>query len=107
MVDFDPAQGAEIQKIRPALILQNDIGNRFSPITIIAAITVYGGEQLYPTEIVVRSSEGGMEKDSVILLNQVRSIDKTRLVRRLGVVREETMMLVERATEISLGLIGS
>lgn len=105
LVNFDPTVGAEIQKTRPALILQNDIANRHSPITVVAAITSQFEEPLYPTEVVVSMPEGGLSVDSVVLLNQIRSIDKRRLVRRLGAVRPGTMEQVDRALQISLGLV--
>ena len=89
VVSFDPTLGAEIQKTRPALVLQNDIANRFSPITIVAAITSQFDSKLYPTEVLITAREGGLERDSVVLLNQVRSIDRQRLVRRLGRVTAE------------------
>ena len=76
--------GAEIQKTRPALVVQNDIANRFSPITIVAAITSRFDASLYPTEVGIRPPEGGLDTDSVVLLNQIRSIDRQRLIRRLG-----------------------
>ena len=102
---FDPTLGAEIRKTRPALILQNDLANRYSPITIVAAITSQFEEPLYPAEVLVRASEGGLTSDSVILTNQIRSLDKRRLLRRLGAVKRETMMKVDRAIAISLGLV--
>lgn len=105
LVNFDPTVGAEIQKTRPALILQNDIANRHSPITVVAAITSQFEEPLYPTEVIVSMPEGGLSVDSVVLLNQIRSIDKRRLVRRLGAVRPDTMEQVDRALQISLGLL--
>lgn len=105
VVSFDPTLGAEIQKTRPALVLQNDIANRFSPITIVAAITSRADARLYPTEVPIDAPEGGLERDSVVLLNQLRSIDRQRLVRRLGRLSPETMLHVERALVISLGLI--
>jgi len=105
LVNFDPTIGAEIQKTRPALILQNDIANRHSPITVVAAITSQFDEPLYPTEVIVSMPEGGLSVDSVVLLNQIRSIDKRRLVRRLGAVRPDTMEQVDRALQISLGLV--
>jgi len=105
LVNFDPTLGAEITKTRPALILQNDIANRYSPITIVAAITSRFDDQLYPTEVLVRSREGGLTTDSVVLLSQVRSIDKRRLVRSLGAVSSKTMEQVNRALLISLALI--
>ena len=104
-VAFDPTLGAEIRKTRPALILQNDIANRSSPITIVAAITSKFDEELYPTEVLVRVPEGGLDADSVVLLNQIRSVDRRRLMRRVGRLRPETMRLVDRALVLSLGLI--
>jgi len=105
VVGFDPTLGAEIQKTRSALVLQNDIANRFSPITIVAAITSPSDAKLYPTEVLIEAPEAGLERDSVVLLNQVRSIDRQRIVRRLGRVSAETMRHVERALAISLGLV--
>ncbi|OFW34711.1 MAG: PemK family transcriptional regulator [Acidobacteria bacterium RIFCSPLOWO2_12_FULL_60_22] len=105
LVHFDPTLGAEIQKTRPALILQNDIANRHSPITIVAAITSQFEAPLYPTEVLVAAPEGGLTADSVILANQIRSIDRHRLARRLGAVRRETLVRVDRAIAISLGLV--
>jgi len=86
--------------------LQNDIANRQSPITIVAAISSKIDEPLYPTEVLVRAPEGGLATDSVVLLNQLRSIDKQRLVRRLGALRLPTMRQVDCAVQISLGLAG-
>jgi mRNA interferase MazF len=105
LVNFEPVIGAEIRKTRPALILQNDIANRHSPLTIVAAITSQFEEPLYPTEVLLKAGEGGTTKDSVILLNQIRSVDKRRLVRRLGTIRPESMRRVDRSLQISLGLI--
>src|SRR5256712_12820049 len=104
-VAFDPTLGAEIRKTRPALILQNDIANRSSPITIVAAITSKFDEELYPTEVLVRAPEGGLHTDSVVLLNQIRSVDRRRLPPRGGRLMPETMRLVDRALVLSLGLI--
>src|SRR5512134_1149164 len=80
LVSFDPTVGAEIKKTRPALVIQNDIGNRYSPITIVAAITSKFDEELYPTEVLVTPPEGGLRDPSVVSLNQIRSVDKQRLV---------------------------
>ncbi len=104
LVGFDPAIGAEIQKARPALIVQNDVANRWSPITIVAAITSQFGDRLYPTEVLFEPPEGGLSLPSVALLNQVRSIDKRRLLKKLGAVRPATMDRVERALRISFDL---
>jgi mRNA interferase MazF len=105
LVNFDPTLGAEIKKTRPALILQNDIANRHSPITIVAAITSQFDEPLYPTEVLIRATEGGLTVDSVVLLNQIRSLDKQRLVRRLGVIKPATIERVEQALLISFSLV--
>ena len=105
LVNFDPTLGAEIQKTRPALTLQNDIANRHSPITIVAAISSKFEEPLYPTEVLISAPEDGLSVDSVALLNQIRSIDKSRLVRRLGAIRPSTIEHVERSLQISLGLV--
>jgi mRNA interferase MazF len=105
LVSFDPTVGAEIQKSRPALVIQNDIANRHSPITIVAAISSRIDDGLYPSDVVVRAREGGLAKDSVVLLNQIRSIDKRRLVRRLGRLASSTMTAVDRALAISVGLV--
>ncbi len=105
LVAFDPTLGAEIRKTRPALILQNNTANRASPITIVAAITTKFDQELYPTEVLVQPPEGGLAADSVVLLNQIRSVDRRRLVRRIGRLMPETMHLVDGALMISLGLI--
>lgn len=105
MISFDPTVGAEIRKTRPGLILQNDVANRCSPITIVAAITSQFEEPLYPTEVLIKARGGGLRTEGVVLLNQIRSVDKRRLVRRLGRLEAETMERVGRALRISLGLI--
>ena len=105
LVAFDPTIGAEIRKRRPALVVQNDIDNRHSPITIVAAITSRIDDKQYPTEVSVHPQEGGLTKQSVVLLNQIRSVDRRRLVGRLGRLRPETMARVDRALQISLGLV--
>ena len=105
LVNFDPTIGAEVKKTRPAVVIQNDIGNRWSPITIVAAMTSKFEDPLYPTEVLVRASEGGLEVDSVVLLNQIRSVDQARLVRRLGTLKAQTVKEVDRALLLSLGLV--
>jgi mRNA interferase MazF len=85
--------------------LQNDVANRFSPITIVAAITSQVEPDLYPTEVLLKAAEGGLKVDSVVLLNQIRSIDRQRLIRRLGRLSRETMLKVDRALVLSLGLV--
>ena len=106
LVSFDPTLGAEIRKTRPALVLQNDVANRVSPITIVAAITSrLDDARLFPTEVRLAPPEGGLTTDSVVLLNQLRSVDRRRLVKRLGRIRPDTLEHVERALRVSLGLI--
>ena len=105
LVNFDPTVGAEIRKTRPALVIQNDVANRWSPVTIVAAITSKFEEPLYPTEVLVTAPEGGLETDSVILLNQIRSVDRARLARRLGALKAGTMKQVDRALLLSLALV--
>ncbi|HLO86613.1 MAG TPA: type II toxin-antitoxin system PemK/MazF family toxin [Nostocaceae cyanobacterium] len=105
LVNFEPTIGVEIKKTRPALILQNDVSNQYSPLTIVAAITSQFSEPLYPTEVLIKSPEGGLKVDSVVLLNQIRSIDKQRLIKRLGTLQLSTMEQVDQAIQISLGLI--
>jgi mRNA interferase MazF len=105
-VAFDPARGSEIQKTRPAVVVQNDIANHASPITIIAAITSHGeGRRIYPTDVPVRAGEGGLTSPSVVLLNQLRSVDRSRLIRRLGSLKPDTMKRINQALAISLGLV--
>jgi mRNA interferase MazF len=105
LVNFAPTIGAEVKKTRPAVVIQNDIGNRWSPITIVAAMTSRFEDPLYPTEVLVKASEGGLAADSVVLLNQLRSVDKARLGRRLGALKAQTVREVDRALLLSLGLV--
>ena len=105
LVNFDPTIGSEIQKVRPALILQNDVANQYSPIVIVAGITSKFSQPLYPTEVLIKAPEGGLKRDSVVLLNQIRSIDKQRLSKYLGVLSLDILERVDSAIQISLGLI--
>jgi mRNA interferase MazF len=106
LVEFDPARGHEIQKTRPAVVIQNDIGNRHSPVTIVAAITSRLSPTPYPVEVVIAPTKGnGLSTQSAIQLSQIRSVDKRRLRKRLGSVDAETMHKVDEALAISLGLV--
>lgn len=106
LVTFDPARGHEIQKTRPALIIQNDIGNRHSEVTIVTAITSKFSPTLYPVEVLISPTKGnGLTRQSAIQLSQIRSIDKERLVKRLGTVDIGTLRRVDDALKISLGLV--
>lgn len=105
LVNFDPALGSEIKKTRPALVLQNDIANKYSPITVVAALTSQISPRRYPTEVLISAAESGLPTNSLALLNQIRSVDERRLGKKIGTVSAATMRKVERALEISLGLI--
>jgi len=105
LADLDPVIGSEEGKTRPVLVVQNDVANQYSPVVIVAAIPTSIGPKEYPTEVLVNAPEGGLRRDSVILLNQIRTIDKRRLIERWGDLGEETMKRVDRALEISLGLV--
>jgi len=104
LVTFDPTIGAEIRKTRPALIIQNDIGNRYSPVTIVAAISSSDGGKVYPTEVPLDPGDGGVGHHSVVLLNQIRTIDKGRLIRKLGTLNKGAIHRVDAALPISLGV---
>lgn len=105
LVEFDPAVGSEIKKTRPAIIIQNDVANRFSPVTIVAAISSKFDEKLYPTEVLILAGEAGLKQDSVVVLDQIRTIDKTRIVKKIGKVNEFTLKRTDIALKISVGLI--
>ena len=106
LVNLDPTLGAEIRKTRPALVLQNDIGNKFSPVTIVAAISSKFDEPLYPTEVLISAKAlTGLAVDSVVLLNQIRTIDKKRLVKQLGTLSAAKVEEVNQALRISLALV--
>lgn len=105
LVNFDPTIGSEINKTRPALIIQNNIANENSPITIVAAITSKFDDRLYPTEVQLDPPEGGLKTSSVVLLNQIRSIDRQRLIKKIGAISVDKLHEVDRAIQISFGLL--
>lgn len=109
--DLSPVVGSEQGGIRPVLIVQNDMGNRYSPTVIAAAITSRTGKTKLPTHIEVTASEAqgcetgcGLAKNSVILLEQIRTLDKRRLKERMGKLDDRTMQQVDSAIGISFGL---
>jgi mRNA interferase MazF len=105
LVAFDPTLGHEIQKTRPALIIQNDVSNQYSPITIVAAISSQFRIPPHPREVpVAAGTKTGLSKSSAVILNQIRSIDRLRLKKRLGTLDASAMRLVDEALKISLGL---
>lgn len=103
--DLNPVVGSEQGGVRPVLVIQNDIGNKYSPTVIVAAITSKIDKAKLPTHIEITASKTNLEKDSVILLEQIRTIDKKRLQRHVTHLDKETLMRVDEAVEISLGLI--
>ena len=105
--DLSPVIGSEQGGLRPVLIVQNDVGNRYSPTVIAAAITSKMGKNKLPTHIDVSAPDVGLAKDSVILLEQIRTIDKKRLKEKMGHLDEETMNHVNGAIEVSFGLVGN
>ena len=102
--DLRPVVGSEQGGIRPVLIIQNDVGNRYSPTVIAAAITSKMGKSKLPTHIDIPGVNAGLSKDSVILLEQVRTIDKKRLKEKMGHLDESTMNHVNTAIQVSFGL---
>jgi len=99
---LNPTVGAEIAKTRPVLIISNDVGNQHSPLVSVAPLTSASGERIYPFEVLVVAGEGGIPRTSTILLNQIRTIDKRRLGRRLGALSAARMAEVDRAIRLSL-----
>jgi len=102
--DLSPVVGSEQGGIRPVLIVQNDIGNKYSPTVIAAAITSQINKAKLPTHIEISAQEYGLLKDSVILLEQIRTIDKKRLREKIGHLDDELMEKVNEALSISFGL---
>ena len=101
--DLSPVVGSEQGGIRPVLIVQNDVGNKFSPTVIAAAITSQINKAKIPTHIEVKASEVGLPKDSVVLLEQLRTLDKRRLKEKIGELDIKKMKMVDSALLISLG----
>ena len=102
--DLSPVVGSEQGGIRPVLIVQNNVGNRYSPTVIAAAITSQTGKARLPTHINIAGGSVGLSKDSVILLEQIRTIDKRRLREHMGRLDEKQMTLVDEAIAVSFGL---
>ncbi|MCX7884951.1 MAG: type II toxin-antitoxin system PemK/MazF family toxin [Caloramator sp.] len=102
--DLSPVIGSEQGGIRPVLIIQNDVGNKYSPTVIIAAITSQINKAKLPTHVEISSEEYGLSKDSVVLLEQLRTIDKRRLKDKIGHISDETMQKVNEALRISLDI---
>jgi len=102
--DLSPVIGSEQGGVRPVLIIQNDVGNRYSPTVIAAAITSQQDKSRLPTHIKIGGGGCGLSKDSIILLEQVRTIDKQRLKEKMGTLDNPSMDMVDRALTVSFGL---
>ena len=105
LVSFDPTVGHEIQKTRPAVVIQNDVSNQYSPITIVAAISSQFSEPPFPREVVIEPADSGLSKRSAVIANQIRSVDRLRLQKKIGRLSRQNMERVDEAIRISLGLI--
>ena len=103
--DLSPVVGSEQGGVRPVLIIQNDVGNKYSPTVIIAAITSQINKAKLPTHIELSAENYGLPKDSVVLLEQLRTLDKRRLKEKIGVIDSTKMKCVNNALLISLGFV--
>lgn len=103
-VDLDPTVGSEIAKTRPVVIISNDLGNRYSPRVIVAPITSRRLEKVYPFEVLIPAGESGLPQASKALLNQIRTIDTSRLRGRIGMLSAARMQEIDRAIRLSLAL---
>jgi mRNA interferase MazF len=103
LVNFDPTIGTEIKKTRPALVIQNNILNKYSSLVIVCPITstITQGD----TRVFVRRGEGGLEYDSIVLTQQVRCVDKKRLIKKLGKLKKTTIKKIDLALKITQGLL--
>jgi mRNA interferase MazF len=101
-VNFSPSRGSEQRGVRPALVIQNDVGNRYAGTTIVAAITTT--IKIYPVTVPLKKGEGGLSEPSMVNLAQVLTIDKSRLLRRMGSLSSDRMDMVNSAIQVSLDL---
>ncbi|MEG0829727.1 MAG: type II toxin-antitoxin system PemK/MazF family toxin [Anaerovoracaceae bacterium] len=105
--DLSPVIGSEQGGVRPVLVVQNNVGNKFSPTIIVAAVTSQKNKANLPTHVEINGSGSGLNKDSVILLEQLRTIDKKRLKERIGTIEQTSLPDVNDALSISLGIANS
>ncbi len=103
--DLSPVVGSEQGGVRPVLVVQNNVGNKYSPTVIAAAVTSQINKAKLPTHIELKAIDYGLNKDSVVLLEQIRTLDKRRLKERIGVLPDTMMQGVNKALLISLGFI--
>tara|TARA_Y100000310_G_C20597578_1_gene771295 strand:- start:234 stop:578 length:345 start_codon:yes stop_codon:yes gene_type:complete len=104
LVNFEPVKGSEQGRVRPAIVIQNDILNKFSPLTIVAPITSKIYKKEYPTNVFIKKEDFNLDNDSTILLNQIRTIDKKRIIKKISSVSIFLMKKVDLAIKICLGL---
>lgn len=104
-VNLDPTKGSEQAGTRPVLVIQNDVGNEYAPTVIISPLTTKALTRRYPTNVNVSKGTAGLKEDSTILLSQIRTIDKSRLERKLGHLPVSLLREVDEAIKISLGLV--
>ncbi len=104
LADLDPVRGHEQAGTRPVLVIQNDIGNQYSSTTIVAAITSRISKRRLPTHVAISTRESGLPRDSIVLLEQIRTLDKERLIRKMGQLSPEKMQEVNVALHKSLDL---
>lgn len=104
LANLEPTKGSERGGIRPVLIIQNDTSNKYSPVTIIAAITSKVFDKEFSTNIFISKNDSNLDKDSTIMLNQIRTIDNSRLIKKIGLIDNFIMNKVCRAVKVSLGL---
>ncbi|WP_066496000.1 type II toxin-antitoxin system PemK/MazF family toxin [Abyssisolibacter fermentans] len=103
--DLSPVIGSEQGGVRPVLVIQNNVGNKYSPTIIVAAITSQINKAKLPTHIEIKAFEYGLTKDSVVLMEQIRTIDKKRLREKIGHFDDDMMIKVNECLKISLGLV--
>ena len=104
LVNFEPVVGSEQGGIRPALIIQNDFYNKYSPTTIVASITSKVYQKEYPTNVSLSKQESKLKKDSTILFNQIRTIDKSRIIRKISSLNSGIMNKAGFAIKVSLSI---
>lgn len=103
-VNLDPTVGSEISKTRPALIISNDVGNQFADRVIVAPISSGNTDKVYPFEVLLPTGEAGLDKNSKVLLDQIRTVDKQRLGNKIGALTGQRMEEVNRAIRLSLAV---
>ena len=104
LVNLDPVKGSEQGKTRPALIIQNDLGNKYSPTTIVAPITSKIFSKEFPTNVKINPKDSGLDRESTILLNQIRTIDNIRVIKKIGKLNIPIIKRVNLAIKVSLDL---